>query len=329
MGGIGEIARMVGVSESTVSRILSNDTTFAVSKQTREAVQQAAEKLNYRPRRTNSPNGQVTIYLIHKQAGKERVGDTFYIELKSQLESLGHDRGFRMANLYHINQIKRRSIPRADGLIAIGKYDNAEIAKLKSLSNCIVFLDFDIEGYDTINLESESAVKEILTHLINRHHKKIAFIGARDEGPEAYELENREKAVYKVLRQKRLLKEEYIRIGKFDTCSGYTLCKELMALTDRPTAIFVVDDKLAIGAYRAIKECGLNIPRDVSVIGYSDMPVSRYLIPSLTTYHVEFDKLASKALQLIQEQMEGRIVAKQDYVSGKIIERESVWTVSP
>ena len=96
-----------------------------------------------------------------------------------------------------------------------------------------------------------------------------------------------------------------------------------MRLADRPTAIFVVDDKLAIGAYRAIKECGLSIPHDVSMIGYSDIPVSRYLIPSLTTYHVEFDRFASKALELVEEQMRGRIVANKSTfrevsLSGKV-----------
>ncbi len=250
MGNIRKIAKIVGVSESTVSRILRNDSTFAVSKRTREAVQQAAKELNYKPRRMGNTQ-PATIYLIHKQASKERAGDTFYIEIKSKLETLGHDKGYQMVNLNHIEQIKRRSIARAEGLIAIGKYNDKEIAKLKSLSNCIVFLDFDNPEYDTVNLESESAVNEILTYLINKNHTKIAFIGARDEGLEAYELESREKAVYKILRQHNLLREEYIRIGKFDTHSGYKLCNELMRLADRPTAIFVVDDKLAIGAYQS------------------------------------------------------------------------------
>ena len=95
-----------------------------------------------------------TIYLIHKQASKERAGHS-YIEIKSKLETLGHDKGYQMVNLNHIEQIKRRSIARAEGLIAIGKYNDKEIAKLKSLSNCIVFLDFDNPEYDTVNLESE------------------------------------------------------------------------------------------------------------------------------------------------------------------------------
>ena len=97
MGSISKIAKLVGVSESTVSRILNNDSTFAVSKKTREAVQQAAKKLNYKPRRIENVRS-ATIYLIHKQAGKERAGDTFYIELKSKLETLGHDEGFQMVN---------------------------------------------------------------------------------------------------------------------------------------------------------------------------------------------------------------------------------------
>ena len=260
--------------------------------------------------------------MVHQPSGKELAGDTFYVEIKSDLEIEGNKRGYEMVHINRPELIKKRDMVHAEGLIAIGKFTKKELDKLKSLASSLVFIDSRLSHYDTVNLEAEKAVIAILDHLISLKHGKIAFIGARNEAdPEVQE--TRSQYVYKYLQAKKRLNPDYIKIGNFDVDSGYRLTRELLELPVPPTALFLIDDKLAIGAYRAIQEAGLRIPEDISVIGYSDIPVSKYLIPALTTYRVEFEKITKKAFALLEEQWEGRIVAKQAYVTGAIVQRES------
>ena len=279
--------------------------------------------MNYVPRRKAIGTRKgVTIYLVHQLSGKELAGDTFYVEIKSDLEIEGNKRGYEMVNINRPELIKKRDMIHAEGLIAIGKFTKKEMDKLKSLASSLVFIDSRLSHYDIVNLEAEKAVVAILDHLISLKHSRIAFIGARNEAdPEVQEV--RTKYVYKYLQAKKKLNPDYIKIGNFDVHSGYRLTRELLDLPVPPTALFLIDDKLAIGAYRAIQEAGLRIPEDISVIGYSDIPVSKYLIPALTTYRVEFKKITKKAFALLEEQWEGRIIAKKAFVTGAIVQRES------
>lgn len=323
MSSIKEVAHKAGVSEATVSRVLNQDKNFAVSIATRNKIIQAAEALKYMPKKKPVEDRKgVKIYLVHQPSGKELAGDTFYVQIKSDLEIEGNKRGYEMININRPELIKKRDMLLAEGLIAIGKFNKKEMDKLKSLASSQVFIDSRLSHYDTVNLEAEKAVTAILDHLISLKHDRIAFIGARNEAdPDVPEI--RSQYVYKYLEAKKKLTPAYIKIGNFDVDTGYLLTRELLELSVRPTALFLIDDKLAIGAYRAILEAGLHIPHDISVIGYSDISVSRYLIPALTTYRVEFEKITKEAFSLLEEQWEGRIVSRKAFVAGSIIQRES------
>ncbi|XID94636.1 LacI family DNA-binding transcriptional regulator [Paenibacillaceae bacterium WGS1546] len=327
MSSIREIALRAGVSEATVSRVLSQDQSFAVSYETRKAIIQAAAQLNYVPRKkSGARESKATVYLVHRPSGKESAGDTFYVEIKSGLEDEGNKRGYDIYSINNLEQIRKRDMVHADGLIALGNFGDQEMEMIRSLAASLVFIDAHLKNDDTVNLESERAVADILGHLYSLGHRKIAFLGARDES-DTDEPEIRERYVHEFLKVKKCWNPQFIKIGKFDVHSGYRLTKELLERDEHPTALFLIDDKLAIGAYRAIREAGLRIPDDISVIGYSDFPVSKYLIPALTTYRVEFGEITEKAFALLQEQREGRIRVKNETVAGSIVVRESTGPV--
>ena len=101
--------------------------------------------------------------------------------------------------------------------------------------------------------------------------------------------------------------------------------KELLELPDRPTAVFVANDSLAIGCYKAVNEKGLAIPEDISVVGYNDIPAAKYLVPPLTTVHLYMDFMGEQAVSMLAERiLTGREIAIQTLIPAKLVIRESV-----
>ena len=103
------------------------------------------------------------------------------------------------------------------------------------------------------------------------------------------------------------------------------MMKELLELPDRPTAVFVANDSLAIGCYKAVNEKGLAIPEDISVVGYNDIPAAKYLVPPLTTVHLHMDFMGEQAVSMLAERiLTGREIAIQTLIPAKLVIRESV-----
>ena len=106
---------------------------------------------------------------------------------------------------------------------------------------------------------------------------------------------------------------------------GYEAAARLLDLDDAPTALFCTTDRLAMGAYDAIKECGLRIPDDVAVVGFDDQElIAAYLRPKLTTVALPFAAMGTLAVQLLNDLIEGREVPPQTLVGCPLVERASV-----
>ncbi len=127
------------------------------------------------------------------------------------------------------------------------------------------------------------------------------------------------------LEEKNLFHEEYIQIGGFTPKHGYRMGKELLALEDRPTAIFCANDSLAIGCYKAVQEAMLRVPEDISVVGFNDISMTKYLVPPLTTVHVPMDFMGEEAVNMLAERIyTNREISMKVSVPAKLVIRESV-----
>lgn len=101
--------------------------------------------------------------------------------------------------------------------------------------------------------------------------------------------------------------------------------KEVLNLKDRPTAIFCANDSLAIGCYKAIQEAALKVPDDISVVGFNDISMTKYLVPPLTTVHVPMDFMGEEAVNLLSERINtNREISMHVSVPAKLVIRESV-----
>lgn len=127
------------------------------------------------------------------------------------------------------------------------------------------------------------------------------------------------------LKEKGALCESFIKIGGYTSRHGYRLMKELLEEEKRPTAIFAANDSLAVGCYRAIQEVGLQIPDDISVIGFNDISMAKYLAPPLTTVHVHMNFLGRQAVKMLVERVQlEREVNMHVSVSTELVIRKSV-----
>ena len=179
----------------------------------------------------------------------------------------------------------------ADGIVCIGKFSDEEVEKFMSITKNIVFLDMSFHDYKatTFSLDFEMAVNEALTYLIELGHKEIAFLGGREflgeENDNVVYEDYRKKAFIKFCEKNEIDYDKYLIEGRYSMESGYQMMNEILEKKQLPTAVFAASDQIAFGAMKAIREHDLNIPEDISLIGFDDLEMTRYTAPALTTLH--------------------------------------------
>lgn len=325
MATIKDIANQVGVSVATVSRVLNFDQNMSVSEETRKKIFETAEALNYTPTRTRRlRTKQYTIGIVNWYSQKEEVGDPYYLSIRLAAEKKCQEIDIRYVNINHLNEEKI-----VDGLLVIGKFGEEDIKEIEKLSPYIVFIDCSPapKRYDSVIADYEGGVEEALNYLSKRGHNKIAFIGG-DEfiNKDKQKVEDcREKAYRIWMEQKEAVKEKWILKGSFTYEDGYRLMGDLLKDQDKPSAVFIASDPMAIGAYKAVFDAGLSIPEDMSIVGFDDIKTAQFLTPALTTVKVYTEFMAETGVELLIEQLTtGRSLHKKVTIPTTLIQRDSV-----
>ncbi len=326
MATIKEIAEMAGVSAATVSRVLNFDDTLNVQDETKQRVFEAAERLEYQVRSKKKSKKKLRIGMISSYSLEEELEDTFYLSVRIAIERKIEEEGFKKALVNIKDSVE--SVSNLDGLICLGIFSESMVNKIKSFNKPAVFVDTngDWDLFDSIVTDLKHPVKTVLNYFIQEGHKRIAFIGGRDVDADGKEIEDIRAPIFRShMESKGLLREEYIKIGGYTPKYGYRLGKELLSLEERPTAIFAANDSLAVGCYKAIQEAGLRIPEDISVIGFNDISIAKYLIPPLTTVHIYMDFMGAQAVNLLSERIySNREISMHISIPTKLMIRGSV-----
>ena len=170
-----------------------------------------------------------------------------------------------------------------------------------------------------------------MNHLIKHGHRQIAFIdGSVLRGPKSiskfYAIERRRIGYRAALLDAGLpVVPELIEDGDLGAAGGYQACQRLLKHNVSFTALFCVNDETAIGAIQALREAGLRIPEDVSIIGFDDIPMAAHLTPSLTTIRVNKEALGAIAVkQLLERAKEPMGISTSTVLEVELIERASV-----
>jgi LacI family transcriptional regulator len=299
---IKDIASVAGVSSATVSRVLNYDETLNVAMETKKRIFEAAEELSYDVSGQKAKKKQETIGFYYTYNAEEELEDVYYLSLRVDIEKFFALDGVKVQM---INQTTNKEVlKKIDGIICLGMLQSTAIQWLKSLEKPIVFIDSIVnqDEFSSVSFDFSLATQKALNHLLELGHETIGFIGGRDTNEFGICQEDiRLKTFQSYLNQLGHLRKEWIKVGHYTPKDGYALFKELMSEKNKPTAIFISNDSMAVGCYKAANEMGLKIPEDVSLVGFNDLSTSKYMIPPLTTIRLDAEYLVRIAKQLISE----------------------------
>ena len=326
-----DIAKLAGVSKSTVSRYLNNG---YVSKESGEKIKKVIEETGFRPQsfaktlRTGKTNliGVIVPKITTEAAPRVVEGIT------EVLSPAGYDVLIANTNLSVDKEIEYLKIfknKQVDGIIFLAtKVTPKHIEVMDKLTVPIVVVAQKIEGYPSVYHDDYNSSRDIVKYLASKGHKQIGFIGVyKEDISVGYWRKN---GYLDGMKESSLkIQQENIKIGDFSSESGYKYAKELMEQETRPTAIFAVTDNLALGAMEYLNEKGISIPEEVAVISIGDSKIDRLVTPKLTSMHYYYKTSGRKSAEIILELLKNNIkqsknVKKNIKLSYRLVERNSV-----
>ena len=326
-----DIAKMAGVSKSTVSRYLNDG---YVGDESREKIKAVIEETGFLPQRqaksmrTKKTNliGVILPKISTETPPKVVDGIT------EVLSDYGYDVLIANTNLSIDKEIEYLKIFRnnqVDGIIFMAtKVTKRHLEIMKEVKVPIVIVSQEVEGYASVSHDDYNASKEMVEYLINKNHTNIGFIGVYEEDISVgYE---RKKGYIDKLKEHNIkVNLENIKIGDFSQESGFKLVEELMTQENKPTAIFAVTDNIAIGAIDWLKENGYKVPEDIAIVGMGDSRLSRVITPKLTTIHFSYKtsgiksaEIMIKLLNMNEKKLEN--IEKKIKLKYRLVERDSV-----
>ncbi|MER3543949.1 MAG: LacI family transcriptional regulator [Chloroflexota bacterium] len=310
-----EVAEAAGVSRTTVSFVLNNVPGVRISEETRQRVLEAARRLNYHPdaaaRRLVSGRTHI-IGLVLRQTPQQMAADAFLPEALHGLSQAARRHGFHVMlealdpndTTRHYSTLVREN--HADGLVLSGpRSDDAELIQLYREGFPIV-LQGQLPGSNVpwVDVDNTAAARAAVEYLIGLGHRRIGLI---TNAPLVYTAAAARLAGYRAALEAAGLPydEALVRCGNFTADSGYTAMVHLLSIRERPTAVFVASDLVALGAMAGARSLGLNIPRDLAVVGFDDIPLARYMEPPLTTIRLPAFALGFAAGDLLIRLLKG------------------------
>jgi LacI family transcriptional regulator len=314
-----DVAHHAGVSQTTVSFVLNSNGTPNIPDETRQRVLDAIEELGYEPdaRAQALRSGSTkTIALVIPD-----LRNPHFCEYATAIEEAARASGYHLLlfsttlnDEYAIDIFKDLARRRFDGLILVSgfvlqsKEAKTTLARLLHRGLPVVELT-EYYGVDSVAAQYDEATKELMSYLFSLGHRRIAMI---------YGVGGHELADDRLLPYQASLETAGIPFdaGLVQKCGptirdGYEACKKLLQLETRPTAIVTINDLLAIGALRAAADLKLQIPSELSVIGYDDIPMADFLIPRLTTVTKDAYVLGTRAFELLLARIQNPELPRQ------------------
>lgn len=334
MATITDIAKEVGVSISTVSRVLNYDTSLSAAEDTKRKIFEAAEKLNYSKKKKNSKittkNSSKTIGLVTWRSDNEELDDIYYMSIRLGVEKKAKELDYTVSNISFDNIDAINSVA---GIIAIGKFTQRKIEFLSANNPnlCVIGSNFPLTNYDCVNSDFSQATELALTYLLQLGHKKIAFIGA-EESNNLYGFRKFKtptaNTYIDMMTFHNLFDENYFFIktnSELNVQTSEELTQEAISKWDGhlPTAILAANDTFAIGIIHTLNQLSISVPEDISVMGINDISISRFVSPALSTVRANTEEMGEIGFKLLHERMDHPEIGKRVFLETELVVRES------
>jgi LacI family transcriptional regulator len=325
-----DVAAMAHVSRTTVSFVLNERAGIKIPEETRRRVLDAAATLDYHPNivaRQLAGGTSRTLGLVLRQSPEQVANDGLLAETLRGLAAAARAEDHRvLVETLVPGEGSYASLVRSgrtDGLIVSGpRYDDEELVEL-ARDGFPVVIQGSLPGLDvpSVDVDNEAGARLAVEHLLALGHRRIACI---TNAPRAYTASSERLTGYReALAAAGIAEEtELLAEGAFDAQSGHRAMAEILARTT-PDAVFVASDVVAIGALAGLRDAGLTVPGDVSVVGFDAIPLAAYLDPPLTTISLPAYDLGRAAGRAVLDRIAGRPVAGRTLLPTELIVRAS------
>ncbi len=297
-----DVAEKAGVSIATVSRVINgSDKVKAV---TRDKVLSVINEMKFAP----NPAARGLIMRRTEAIGLllPDLHGEFFSEILRGADEEVQKLGYHMVvssshnDPNEIEAALKFMRGRVDAIVLMSPQVNADIL-LENLPKSlpIVLLNCRTQHphYDTIVIDGYGGAREMTKYLLSHGHQSIAVITGEDHNLESGD---RLRGYRAAMNEEGFAPDPAMEFkGNFTEISGYETTKEILKRNPLPTAIFAFNDSMAIGAIKAVREEGYNIPADISICGFDDIPVAKYISPSLTSVRVPISELGAMAIQTV------------------------------
>lgn len=320
-----DVAKVAGVSHQTVSRVLHESP--LVRRETRERVLAAIRQLDYRP----SSVAQALVTGRTRTLGVVSFDPAFHGPAATLLgiEEAAQEKGYGVivANVKTINResimgaVARLRGHCADGVVIVAP-QVATADGLSQLSSDVALVAAGSGGSDllpAVAVDQHAGAALATQHLLDLGHRNVWHVAGPEDWLESQLRIDGWRATLKAAG----IAPPPVLIGDWSPRSGYQLGRRLLA-TPGVTAVFVANDQMALGLLRLVREMGLECPRDLSVVGFDDIPEAAFFVPPLTTVRQDFVEVGRQSLHLLLEQLESGVRSPVLAVIGaELVVRES------
>ncbi|KZL89142.1 LacI family DNA-binding transcriptional regulator [Clostridium magnum] len=308
MASIKEVAKLANTSITTVSRVINN--TGYVKEETKERILDAIKELDYKPlERTDIRKETKAIGLI-----VPNIENPFFGKMARHISKVANSYNYNLL-LFDLEGIENHKDDflidlienRVDGIIYVSSQRSVEAmnaAKKRNIPFVILDREIQKEEVNTVIVNNNYGAFIAAEHLIKLGHRNIAFIG----GAEDMEISTRRKEGYlEALAENGMAaNKDYICYGNYKMQSGYDCMKKMYSKHKEITGVIAANDLMAIGALNYLIREGINVPKDVSIVGFDNIEISESITPSLTTIEYPMERISEIIIDLILRQIKDK-----------------------
>lgn len=322
-----DVAKRARVSIATVSRVLND--AGPVKNATRARVLKAVQELKYHPNihaRTLAGGRSRSLGMI-----VSNLENPFFLDIFRTLESEAHRHGYEVvvANTDYnpkrlVSSVHLMMGRRVAGLaVIVSEMEPLLMQELTELSLPVVFYDVGTPTHNISNIKVnyQKGIQKTAEYLYSLGHRRIAFVGHHTGLSPLLD-----RKVSFVQAMKRYATEvEFSTVADRDGPSGgEQATRTLLATGFKPTAIICVNDFMALGVLKALRECALQVPRDVSVTGYDNISLSQYAYPALTTVNIPRERIGHLSFEaLVPQREDDQVHGREFTIDPELVIRES------
>lgn len=328
---IKDVAREANVSVATVSRALNGHTNVTI--EVRGRVREVASRLRY------MPHGAARSLITRRTQTIGAILPDLYGEFFSELMR-GMDVAAREHNLHLLVSSSHGSATetadalralsgRVDGLLIMSPHADADLlAGNLPLSTPTVLMNTRASeiDYHTIAIDNYGGARAMVAHLLACGHRRIAMIAGPDDN---FDADERLRGYHDALAAATPAAKPHVLRGDFSETSGYQAGVAIAAMEQRPHAVFAANDMMALGCLFALNEAGLDVPRDIALAGFDDIPMARFVSPPLTTMRVNIAELGERAARTLIATLAGKQTPPHGVSAPQLIVRGSCCVKRP